>query len=329
MKPALSRLPLVALLAMVSSAPVVQPMSPGARLGHAMAYDERLRRVVLADGAWPQDSAGGDLWSWSGTAWERIGADGPRGLSMGAIAFDARRERIVSYGGVRAGQATAQLVEWEGARPVLRDTTAGARFHHAIAWDASRSCLVMYGGAVGRTWDGDTWEWDGARWHRLSVPGPGPRAAFRMVYDSRRREVVLFGGAGPPRTDGAPQEYFGDTWVWNGVSWRKASDAGPAGRRDYSMAYDRRQGVVLLYGGASGSGAATERYADMWKWDDGRWVEIPLAMPNPGHRYVSAMAYDAARDRTVLYGGYGCPEPQNCGVLGDSWEWNGSRWALR
>ena len=149
-----------------------------------------------------------------------------------------------------------------------------------------------------------------------------------MVYDSHRREVVLFGGAGPPRGDGQPQEFLGDTWIWNGTSWRKANTpTAPAGRRDYSMSFDSRRGVVLLYGGAAGAGASTRRFEDMWQWDGTTWTEIPMRTPNPGHRYVSAMAYDPARDRTVLYGGYSCgPDGERCSVFSDTWEWNGEHW---
>jgi hypothetical protein len=138
--------------------------------------------------------------------------------------------------------------------------------------------------------------------------------------------VVLFGGIGPPNGDGR-QEYLADTWVWNGVVWRKAGEAGPPGRRDYSIAFDERRGVVLLYGGGAGSGAAPRRFDDMWQWDGATWREIPVRAPTPGHRYVSAMAYDRARDRTVLYGGYTCDRDNSeCGVADDTWEWDGARW---
>jgi len=180
----------------------------------------------------------------------------------------------------------------------------------------------MYGGATLEHWDTDTWEWNGSRWIRLSVPGPGPRAAFRMVYDSHRRVVVLLGGIGPPRTDGQPQEYLNDTWLWDGTAWRRARVEGPAGRRDYSMAFDSRRGIVLLYGGAAGGGPTTQRFADLWEWNGTTWKDIPQRTPTPGHRYVSAMAYDAARDRTVLYGGYGCVDAnQQCDVFGDTWDY--------
>ena len=305
-----------------------QQGGPGQRLGHALVYDEHRGGIVLLDGNWPQSQgARSDLWRWDGRHWERLAATDSPATWMGAAAGDTRRRRVISHGGRDHHGAVGALWEWDGAqRRRATDSTPGARFHHAMAYDASRGRTVMYGGATGSRWDTDTWEWDGSAWKRLAVPGPGPRAAFRMVYDSERRVVVLFGGIGPPKGDGQAQEYLGDTWIWNGTAWRQVSVSGPPGRRDYSIAFDERRGAVLLYGGAAGSGPATRRFDDMWQWDGGTWRQIPLRDATPGHRYVSAMAYDRARDRTVLYGGYTCDRTRQCGVAGDTWEWDGMAW---
>jgi hypothetical protein len=303
--------------------------SPGSRLGHSLVYDERLGGVVLLDGHWPQaDHPAGDVWRWRDRRWEHLSDSGPPGTTMGAAVGDSRRGRVVTYGGRDVRGATGALWEWDvDGRRAASDTTPGRRFHHAMAHDAARGRTVMYGGAALGRWDTDTWEWDGSRWTRLTIPGPGPRAAFRMVYDEARGVVVLFGGVGPPKRDGEPQDYLSDTWLWNGTAWRRASTRGPVGRRDYSMTYDERRRVVLLHGGGAGSGPATRRFSDLWQWDGERWTEVPQRDTTPGHRYLSAMAYDAARDRTVLYGGYACDRAgRSCGVRDDTWEWDGARW---
>jgi hypothetical protein len=83
------------------------------------------------------------------------------------------------------------------------------------------------------------------------------------------------------------------------------------------MTFDRRAGVVLLYGGSTTAG----QFGDMWQWDGFRWTEIKMTGPTPGRRALHAMAYDAARGKTVLYSG-------NRGgkVLDDLWEWDGQHW---
>src|SRR5262245_36115029 len=50
------------------------------------------------------------------------------------------------------------------------------------------------------------------------------------------------------------------------------------------------------------------------------WTNIT---PAPVPRTQHAMAYDAGRRVTVLFGGY------NRGLLGDTWEWDGINWKMR
>ena len=44
---------------------------------------------------------------------------------------------------------------------------------------------------------------------------------------------------------------------------------------------------------------------------------------NPPARDAHAMAYDSARGRVVMFGGY------DGGVFGDTWEWDGNNWRRR
>ncbi|MCB9609223.1 MAG: hypothetical protein H6716_21700 [Polyangiaceae bacterium] len=59
-----------------------------------------------------------------------------------------------------------------------------------------------------------------------------------------------------------------------------------------------------------------------------RWVQRqPAHSPPP--RTAAAFAYDPTRGVSVLYGGWGCSAPGSCGILSDTWEWNGSDWTER
>ncbi|MBI1853562.1 MAG: hypothetical protein HYR85_24765 [Planctomycetes bacterium] len=176
----------------------------------------------------------------------------------------------------------------------------------------------MYGGQTSdRSWSKDTWEWDGAKWSKLATPGPDGRVHFSMVYDSKRKRVVLFGGFGEDK------RYHNDTWEWDGATWRKASNEGPQPRARHRMAFDSRTGLVILYGGdgmKSEPGMGFRVLDDMWTWDGARWTEINAA--GPGKRFMHAMAYDAARGKTILYGG---GDGQT--TLDDTWEWDGKSWS--
>ena len=83
------------------------------------------------------------------------------------------------------------------------------------------------------------------------------------------------------------------------------------------MAYDERRGLVMMYGDRGPEAAV------LWAWDGSRWRSF--TGPGPGLRRHIKLAYDAARDRLVLYGGY---DDAGLDIRSDTWEWDGARWHL-
>jgi RHS repeat-associated protein len=62
---------------------------------------------------------------------------------------------------------------------------------------------------------------------------------------------------------------------------------------------------------------------ETWVWDGAVWTRM-YPSTAPSGRHSPAMAYDAARQRVVLFGGWdGYTE------TGDTWEWDGTNWELR
>ena len=75
--------------------------------------------------------------------------------------------------------------------------------------------------------------------------------------------------------------------------------------------------MVVIFGG-SGSGGFL---GDTWGWNGAEWRR--LSAEGPPSRGMGQLAYDAARDRIVLFGGRrGYPN----GDLADTWEWDGAQW---
>ena len=303
-------------------------LTPGPRSQPILLYDDRERRVLLFDGAYPSSPGAQrgftEVWTWTGKDWRALPGKGSAPRYASAAAFDSRRGRVVSFSG-RVGpneHITRDTWEWDGQEwRQMSDTSAGARDHHAMVFDAARGNSILFGGGLfprrSGPWATDTWTWDGNQWSRAATHGPTGRAVTSLVYDSRRKQVVLFGGVGAPEGVERKQASFGDTWVWEGTAWRQVSTEGPEARNRHAMAFDTRAGVALLYGGSIGQ----RQYADMWKWDGERWSPIRLTGATPGLRELHSMVYDAARDRTILYGGNSAGK-----VLDDTWEWDGARW---
>src|SRR5206468_7815872 len=109
-----------------------------------------------------------------------------------------------------------------------------------------------------------------------------------------------------------------------GVTWmQKFPATSPPGRSSPAMAYDASRQRVVLFGGAIGFGFSGI-VADTWEWDGVNWTQkFPATSPSP--RLLSAMAYDAALQQIVLFGG----SPGSPTGLADTWVWDGTNWTQK
>lgn len=154
---------------------------------------------------------------------------------------------------------------------------------------------------------------------RSQSTAPPARLYPSLAYHEARDRVVLFGGA----AGGFTGTMLADTWEWDGRSWierQPATSPGPLGL--HAMAYDAGRQRVVLFGGTD-LPRGTPRN-DTWEWDGSSWTEVQPASRPPARVANAGMAYDAARQRVVLFGG------QNGGALfADTWEWDGVQWTER
>ncbi len=184
------------------------------------------------------------------------------------------------------------------------------RSRSAVAYDASANHVILFGGLEGLTFEGDTWSFDPATstWTNVTgVGAPSPRVDASMVYDPALTRVILFGGAWWT-WDPSGGIYWGgvgaDTWAFDGAtdSWTQLHPIrSPPARSAASIAYDSKAERVLLFGGYNGSAF----FDDTWAFDyaNDTWVDLTGAVA-PSPRLGAAITYDAAADRTVLFGGY-------------------------
>ena len=95
-----------------------------------------------------------------------------------------------------------------------------------------------------------------------------------------------------------------------------------------AMTYDEARGAAIIFGGTvnfSGSGQAN-LVSESWTWDGTTYVRQDSPEIRP--RRWGALAYDAGRQRTVLFGGY-VESYEWRGPIGDTWEHDGRTWSLR
>ncbi len=168
-------------------------------------------------------------------------------------------------------------------------------------------------------------------WDEL-VAAPAPPIAVgapMLAYDHHRDRVVLFGGYDA-------LGYTDTTWEWDGQYWQRVCGAStpclaPPFRSGAAMAYDRRRGRVVLFGGDGGNPTG-DFLGDTWEWDGHLWERVCAAgaacAAGLGGRYRATMTYDPQRGRVVLFGGCSALSLGACSALSDEvWEWDGGRWS--
>jgi hypothetical protein len=149
---------------------------PEARFPAAFAYDP-VRQNLLLFGGHAFDAQGiatfGDTWTWDGTSWQEILAQGPSARDGADAIFSLLSNEIFLFGGAEI-EANVTLLNdtwlWDGNQ--WNEIEAGgppARVHPAMAFDEVRSRIVMTGGSNAPSMVlSDTWEWDGQQWACLA-----------------------------------------------------------------------------------------------------------------------------------------------------------------
>ena|GEM_PF-1257501 len=294
--------------------------APSARWAHGLAYDSARGKMVLFGGRGPGGFFG-DTWEWNAfqSTWTLRAITGPPARYGHAIVYDSARRKTVVFGGSNSNGYLRDTWEWDGdAGTWTQRATTGpsARSTPGLAYDSARGKIVLFGGQISGGLVGETWEWDGTAgtWtQRSPASGPSPRYSLALDYDSARARTVLFGGF-----DGA--SYLGDTWEWDGAAgtWTQRATTGPSGRYAHGQVYDSARRKSILFGG---SGSASSGFlGDTWEWDGAAGTWTQRASTGPSARWVLAgIAYDSARARTVLFGGY-----DNNRYFDDTWEWDGA-----
>src|SRR5690606_29293556 len=157
-------------------------------------------------------------------------------------------------------------------------------------------------------------------WQLVPSPSsPAVRSGHRMCFDSARSNVLLFGGY-----DWGSNTNFDDTWTFDGASWSSvATPVKPPSRQQHGLCFDRARGVAVLFGGYRGGCGSSYQYrGDAWEFDGAGWQQVALAGASPSARQAP-MAYDTARQVSVLFGGTSDSAPY---VLADTWEYDGVAW---
>ena len=224
-----------------------------------------------------------DTWSWDGTSWSNLSpATRPPARSNAAMAWDSTRNRAVLVGGVNFSASVPLNDTWEfnGTTWVARTTATPAPSGGGVmVFDSRRNVSVLIN-------NGNTWEYDGTNWayRNDTLFTNNISRNMGLTYDRVRQRTVLFGG-----------ERFGamdQTWEWDGTTWLRRMPASSPPAQVYPvMVWDSTRNLVLLYGNFA-----------TWEYDGVTWAQR-FGAGGPSSRFAAG-AFDDARGRFVLFGGY-------------------------
>jgi hypothetical protein len=242
----------------------------------------------------------------------------PQRRYMHAMTHDGTMTLL--FGGINEFQAFGDTWRWDGTdwKDISPGNHPSDRGGAVIAHDESQQLTVLFGGRdFGGMLNNETWSWNGTGWIMLApAMSPMPRQAPAMAYDAERGEVVLFGGL----VNGAD---LGDTWIGRDSTWQMRTAPSPTSRHAAVMVYHGAMKQAVLFGGAIGT-APPMALNDTWTWDGTAWANASSTggpAQSPPARHEAAIAYNVARRRVILFGGYRENTP-----LDDTWEWDGRAW---
>lgn len=239
----------------------------------------------------------------------------PQPSIWNAAVSDPRNRRLVMYGGFTSTNQPLDETWWWDGQWNYADGPGSARYGASLVYDARRDQYVMYGGCTSATAFDETWtvaiddQQFVATWTPQATSGTRPpgRCFATMVYDPATGNTLLFGGRD------SLQNPKNDFWMWNGSTWTQLTPSSlPPARYWAAGGFDPIYHELVVFSGAS----ATATLDDAWVWNGTAWTK--LATPSPPSRVQAQMAWDAARQRLVMFGG-----GKNGGIsLEDVWEFN-------
>ena len=145
---------------------------PEARFPGGMVYDPVRQEILLYSGhfaaATGEFTDYDDLWSWDGSAWREVTAEGdtPGQRTHAGFVFDPVTEQVLLFG---SGSDVFQndIWAWDGLRwEEITTSNTPARSGFNVAYDPVRERFVLFGGVdrPGGKALADTWEWDRSTW---------------------------------------------------------------------------------------------------------------------------------------------------------------------
>ncbi len=268
-----------------------------------------------------------EVWTWSGSAWSKIGGDGVNS-SWNAVYESVQgleHDGTNTYVGLGTTAGDGEVWKWNGTTwsQIGGDGMNGSwAASPAIEYVASLSYFggSLYVGTAVTAGDGDVWKYNGTTWSQIGgdgLNGGWAASAYEIVSSLSNDGTSLFAGLGSTTGDG-------EVYQWNGTAWTKIGGDGvngswPAAQGDgvYSLA---NSGGKLYAGVHDTNGDGT-----FWLWNGTDWTRLGGGYVNNSWGYYGINSVESSTTlHEKLYVGTGVSAAGNAMV----WEFDGSQWRV-
>lgn len=277
--------------------PIIVEAGPSARIDGEIVFDIKRGKAVLFGGStgwvggdkWISE---GDTWEWDGISWEqKFPETNPPDRYSHAMVFDEVRGVTVLFGGKNQTGILKDTWEWDGENWVERfpQNIPPSRCCHQMYFDKQYGKVRIFGGYDGTLFYDDIWEWDGTNWQMVTPNTPSPIASgFSHAYDIERQQLTTL-------LVGFPE----GMWLFQENRWSEpAFELEPLPRVSAAMAYDRKRGITIIFGGVKDN----KFFNDTWILGE-EWEEYHSPL-EPSPRWGHNFFYDTLQERVVMFGGY-------------------------
>jgi hypothetical protein len=311
----------------VTGGPIIIPAKPTPRFGASMAYDGARGNVVLFGGealnnATQTSTFYPDTWTWDGARWTlHAPAHSPSPRIGAAMAYDPVHRQVVLFGG-QGPNGSPQPTDtwlWDGndwtlATPSLVPI---GTFQQGMTFFPGTGTVLMHAVSLFGN-SKHVYSWDGRDWTDLPFASGPPSTSFDsgMSVDPVRPVAILL-------VYDVNQPSGNQQWEFDGVTWTHRAVATPPRRAPVQMVADDQTHTIVIFGGICSHDGCGGIFTlnETWTWDGSAWAQQhPLHAPSA--RTDSAIAYDAAHGRVVVFGG----SDNNNRMLNDTWTWDGTDW---
>jgi len=300
---------------------------PNVEVEYALAYDSKNDLVVLFGGihngggsfldeTWVYDVKN-DIWT------QKTPSNKPSGRGYFDMTYDSVNNKIVLFGGYEGNSKYSDETwlydlkedNWTQKNPTKKPL---ARSNHRMTYDPANNNVVLFGGQDGSNNDmNDTWFYDVAsnKWTQKNPSTkPSARRVPGMAYDSANKKVVLFGGVTAEGVN------YNDTWLYDYETnnWTKRGQVEKPDKRNmHAMAYDSKNEVTVMFGGALEDGSIND---ETWLYypSNNTWRQMHPTK-HPSARSDFSMVYNSIDGKAYLFGG-----GTDSGLSDETWAYDSS-----